>query len=379
MNKSGHTRRILFIIPSLEGGGAERVLINLLNQLKELTQFQITVCCVLKKGVYVNAIPDGIEVKFLFRSKIICKIVEKITRDLYLDYLLKARVKHFIKGRFDVGVSFLDSIYSDILFYLDSRLDKKVVVLHSSYLTYSNRSRFIQGKYKLKLQRRYERVDTIVSVSNDAQQEFIEAFGRFRDMRVIYNFMNMDQVRQRAKEDFDHSPDAGLQLLSIGSLIPVKNHMRLLRAAELLVKDNIDFHLRILGKGILQQKLQAFIEEKELHEYVELKGFVENPYPILRSSDVFVLSSIAEGLPTVLAEAMALGIPVVATNCPGSREILDQGRFGILTEQDDHALYEGLKRMNNEEERVFFKSKSLERAKIFDDQLALREYVSLLE
>lgn len=379
MEKSGQSRSILFIIPSLEGGGAERVFINLLNQLKAHTQFRITVCCVLKKGVYVNAIPDGIEVKYLFRSRIICKIVEKITRDLYLDFLLKTRVRRFIKGSFDVGVSFLDSIYSDILFYLDSRLGRKVVVLHSSYLTYSNRSRFIRGKYKLKLQRRYERVDTIVSVSNDAQQEFIEAFGRFRDMRVIYNPMNMDQVRQSAEEYSDHSPDAGLQLLSIGSLIPVKNHMRLLRAAELLAKDNIDFHLRILGKGALQQKLQAFIEERELHEYVELKGFVENPYPILKSSDVFVLSSIAEGLPTVLAEAMALGVPVVATNCPGSREILDQGKFGVLTEQDDHALYEGLKRMNNEEERAFFASRSLERAKIFDDRLVLMEYISLLE
>lgn len=372
-------RKILFIIPSLEGGGAERVLINLLHLLKEHTTFEITLCCVLKKGIHLDAIPEGIDVKYLYRSRWISKIVEKGTRDLKMKYLLKTRVKKHIKGHFDVGVSFLDSIYSDILFYLDSRLNKKMVVLHSSYLTYSNRSRFIHGKYKLKLQERYANVDAIVSVSNDAQQEFIEAFGRFKDMRVIYNPINVDQIRERAKEHANHTSNARLQLLTIGSLVPVKNHMRLLRVADQLVKDGIDFHLRILGIGRLQQKLQAFIEERQLHEYVELTGYVENPYPLLKSADIFVLTSIAEGLPTVIGEAMVLGVPVVSTNCPGSREILDHGNFGVLTEQDDLALFKGIKKLVNKEERVYFAAKSLERAKIFDDQFALKEYVSLLK
>lgn len=327
----------------------------------------------------MDAVPDGIEVKYLYKSELYSRIVAKGVRDFRLHFLLKYRARRFIEGHYDVGISFLDSIYSDILFYLDSRLSRKVVVLHSSYLTYSNRSRFIQGKYKLKLEQRYAKVDTIVSVSNDAQLEFIEAFGRFKDMRVIYNPMNLDQIRERAKEQADHPSHPGLRLLSIGSLIPVKNHMRLLRAAELLVKEGVEFHLLILGEGRLKQELQTYIDERKLHDYVELKGFVENPYPLLNSSDIFVLSSIAEGLPTVVAEAMLLGIPVVSTNCPGSREILDNGKFGVLTEQDDHALFEGIKRLVNEKERIYFKYKSKERAKIFDDQFALREYVSLLE
>jgi glycosyltransferase involved in cell wall biosynthesis len=372
-------RNILFIIPSLIGGGAERVLINLLHLLKEQEGFQITLCSAVRKGVYVNAVPSGIEVKYLYKNAFVGKVVEKCVRDFGMHFIMKIRVKRVLKGHFNVGISFLDSIFSEILFYPGPVIDKRMVVIHSSYLTYKNKSRFIQGDYKRKLLGRYARLDTIISVSNDVEKEFVEAFGPFRDMRVIYNPINVDQIRERAKEPVEGNLNDRIQLLAIGSLIPVKNHMRLLRAVELLARDGIDFHLRILGKGTLQQTLQEFIDDRMLNDYVELAGFVENPYPFLKSADIFVISSVAEGLPTVIGEAMVLGVPVVSTNCPGSREILDHGKYGILTEQDDHALYEGIKKLFNEKERAYFRSKSVERATVFNDQHALDEYVSLLE
>ena len=379
MHGRSQMRKILFIIPSLIGGGAERVLINLLQLLKEHDGFQITLCAAVRKGVYVSAVPPGIEVKYLYKNALVGKVVEKCVRDFGMHFIMKIRVKRRLKGHFNVGISFLDSIFSEILFYPGPLIDKRMVVIHSSYLTYKNKSRFIQGDYKRKLLERYARLDTIISVSADVEKEFIEAFGRFRDMRVIYNPINVDQIRNRAKESVEEKSGDRIQLLAIGSLIPVKNHMRLLRAAELLVGDGIDFHLRILGKGTLEQTLRAFIDENKLGEYVELAGFVENPYPLLKSADIFVLSSLAEGLPTVIGEAMVLGIPVVSTNCPGSREILDHGKYGVLTEQDDHALYEGIKKLFNEKERAYFRTKSMERASVFNDQHALEEYVSLLE
>ncbi len=372
-------RNILFIIPSLIGGGAERVLINLLHLLKEHTGFRITLCSVVRKGVYIHAVPPGIDVKFLYNNALTGKIVEKCVRDFGMHFLMQIRVKRLLKGHFHVGISFLDSVFSEILFYPGPVLDKRMVVIHSSYLTYSNKSKFIRGVYKLKLLERYARLDTIISVSNDVEKEFVEAFGRYRDMRVIYNPINAKQIREKAGEVVKESSDGKIHLLAIGNLIPVKNHMRLIRAAELLIRDGIDFHLRILGKGTLQHKLQAFIEERKLDEHVELAGFVENPYPLLKSADIFVLSSLAEGLPTVIGEAMVLGVPVVSTDCPGSREILDHGKYGVLTAQDDHALYEGIRQMIDEKERAFYSKKSLERASVFDDQHAVREYVSLLE
>ena len=372
-------RRILFVIPSLRGGGAERVLINLLNLLKEHKEFQITLCSAVKKGIYVKAVPPGIEVKYLYKNALVGKVVEKCVRDYGMHFIMKMRVFRLIRGHYDVGISFLDSIYSEILFYPGLVIDKRMVVLHSSYVSYINRSKFIKGDYKRRLQVRYSKMDTIISVSNDVEKEFVEALGSFRDMRVIYNPINVDQIREKAGEAAAKNSGQGIQLITIGSLIPVKNHMRLLRAAELLHRDGIDFQLRILGKGSLKSSLQAFIDEKKLNEQVVLEGFVENPYPLLKAADIFVLSSIAEGLPTVIGEAMVLGVPVVSTNCPGSREILGHGKFGILTEQDDHALYMGIKRMVNQEERAVFKSKSLERARIFDDKLALREYMTLLQ
>jgi glycosyltransferase involved in cell wall biosynthesis len=372
-------KRILFIIPSLKGGGAERILINLLSLLKENSRFQITLCCILKKGVYLDSLPDEIDVVFLFKSERLSKIVEKCTRDFGLKPLLKARVKQKLKGDFHVGISFLDSIYSEILCYGCTRIDKKIIVIHSSYMSYSNKSKFIHGRHKKRLLKRYNNADTIVSVSNDVQREFTEAFGQFRDMKVIYNPINVEQILEKAQKDVPEVSGSKNRLLTIGSYIPVKNHCRLIRAAELLAKDGIDFHLRIMGKGRLRSKLEAMICEKQLHDYVELTGFIENPYPNLKSADIFILSSLSEGLPTAICEAMVLGVPVVATNCPGAREILDDGKYGILTEQSDFELYKGIKRMINMEERAHFIARSMERAKIFDDQYALKEYLSILE
>jgi glycosyltransferase involved in cell wall biosynthesis len=372
-------RKILFIIPSLEGGGAERVLINLLHLLKEQSKFQITLCSVVKKGIYADAVPAEIGLKYLYRNALAGKIVEKCVRDYGLHFLFRTRVRRLLSGHYDVGISFLDSVFSDLLFYPDPQIDRKIIVLHSSYLTYTNFNKFIKGKYERVLQKRYERADTIVSVSHDVEREFKEAIGQFRDMRVIYNPINVDQIREKAQEYTVKRTKGRIQIVAIGSLISVKNHMRLLRSVELLVKEGLNFHLRILGKGNLQQKLQAFIDEKEMNNYVVLEGFVDNPYPILKAADIFVLSSLSEGLPTVVGEAMVLGVPVVSTNCSGSREILDNGKFGVLTEQDEFSLYEGIKQLADEGQRAYFSAKSLERAKIFDDRRALEEYISLFE
>lgn len=372
-------KRVLFIIPSLKGGGAERILINLLHLLSENSDYQMTLCCVQKKGIYLDAIPEGIELKFLFRNMWCSKVVEKCTRDFGLKWMLNARVKRKLKGSFHVGISFLDSVFSDILYHRSIHLDKKVIVVHSSYLSYPNKSRFIRGRHRHRLQERYDGADTMVFVSNDVRGEFIQAFGQFRDMRVIYNPVNVPQILEKAGEHAPGRTRTGIQLITIGSYIPVKNHARLIRAVELLARDGLDFHLRILGKGRLRSRLQAMICEKKLEDYVELTGFRENPYALLKSADIFVLSSIAEGLPTAICEAMILGIPVVSTNCPGAREILDDGRYGILTDQDDSALYLGIKTMMGNEQRARFSVRSLERAAIFDDQRALKEYQSIIE
>jgi len=105
--------------------------------------------------------------------------------------------------------------------------------------------------------------------------------------------------------------------------------------AFFLVRKYRNARLLILGEGENRPALQALIKELDLEQDVSLMGFVKNPYPYMAQAALFVLSSRWEGLPTVLVEALYLGAPVIATNCPGgSREILRDGQFGKLVPVD---------------------------------------------
>ena len=125
------------------------------------------------------------------------------------------------------------------------------------------------------------------------------------------------------------------QLLAIGSLKPAKDYDALLRSIASL-KHRISARLIILGDGPLRSELEGRIAELGLSDSVRLPGFRANPYPFLSCAGALVLSSAWEGLPTVLIEALSVGIPVVSTNCrSGPAEILGDGRYGRLVPVGD--------------------------------------------
>ncbi|MES2454279.1 MAG: glycosyltransferase [Bacteroidota bacterium] len=119
-------------------------------------------------------------------------------------------------------------------------------------------------------------------------------------------------------------------LISIGRLEPMKDFATLIRAFK-LVKEQIPCELVIIGEGTTRLMLEELIDSLNLRSYVRLPGAMENPYPVLKDSNLFVLSSKYEGFGNVIVEALALGIPVVATDCAGGPAyILNQGKFGKL-------------------------------------------------
>jgi len=124
-------------------------------------------------------------------------------------------------------------------------------------------------------------------------------------------------------------------ILGIGRLEAQKDFATLLRAFA-QVRSRQDCRLIILGEGSLRYELEALARKLGVAEHVDLPGFVNNPYAYLVRASVFVLSSTHEGMPNALIEALALGVPVVATNCrSGPAEILEGGRWGRLTPVGD--------------------------------------------
>lgn len=377
MNKT----KILILIPSLKGGGAERILINLLSLIsKDL--FEIVLVQGVPGGILEKEVPDHVKLISLYPSL----FWSQVTNNLYIRFGITWPMTIFgrkIKGEFDGAVSFLDSAFSEYLFYNSAQVKRRSVVIHSSYKTYQQKLQFIKGNHFYRLSKRYRNVDTIVSVSHEALKEFRELFGDFDDMRVIYNPINKKDVITKAQVESStevKKDENTLNFIAVGSLIPVKGYERLIEACKMLADDYRGrFVLNILGQGALREQLEERISALQLASVVKLRGFQKNPYPWMLQSDVFLMSSYAEGLPTVLCEAILLHKATLVPNVPGCREIVGHnGEFGLLTQNDTESIARGMKKYLDEPNLITrYEAKAQKRSAIFDDQSAIDQYERL--
>ncbi len=373
-------QRILFLMPSLVEGGAERVLINLLKAF-DYSLYDVELCVVLKKGVYFDEIPSHVKVITLLKSEFLCRVLTFLYKKFNFQLVFRLLARFKIKSRYEAGVSFLDSSFTDILFFLNDRIERKITWVHSSYKSYSNFNKFYQGNYKSRIiANRYSRLDTIIFVSDDSMQEFIEVFGSYPDMRVLYNILGVKTLLAKADQPMNEPFNKNIaNIIAMGSLFPVKGYDKLIYAARMLKEDNLKFKIRILGSGYLKDALLDLINKEGLNDYVELLGFKHNPYPYLKGSDIFVMTSVSEALPTALCEAMILGLPTVVTDCSGCREIVGSGEFGVMTPLSEAGIYQGLKEIiNNPDRKAYFKKKSLERSALFNDDQILKQVYEIL-
>jgi glycosyltransferase involved in cell wall biosynthesis len=211
-----------------------------------------------------------------------------------------------------------------------------------------------QSARKRESQMRYMRLyypsnDGIIAVSQGVAQDFAQLLHWQVDrLTVIPNPIVTPELSSLALAPIDHpwlgEGDPPL-IMGAGRIEPQKDFPMLIRAFA-RVRERRPCRLMILGEGSSRPAIERLAGELGVARDVAMPGFVVNPYAYLSRAQLFVLSSAWEGLPTVLAEALALGVPVVATDCPsGPREILDDGRYGALVPVGDaEALAEAMER-----------------------------------
>jgi glycosyltransferase involved in cell wall biosynthesis len=189
----------------------------------------------------------------------------------------------------------------------------------------------------------YPFADAVVAVSNGVADDLAKNAGLSPTLlRVIQNPVITPELMVLADQPVEHpwfSPGNAPVIMGVGRLTRQKDFPTLLRAFA-LVREKRLCHLTILGEGRDRVILESLARELGIRRDVCFPGFVENPYAYMRKAALFVLSSVWEGSPNVLTEALALGTPVVSTDCPsGPREILANGRYGPLVRMGDyHAL-----------------------------------------
>ena len=167
-------------------------------------------------------------------------------------------------------------------------------------------------------------------------------------------------------------------LVTSGRLVSQKGYESLLEACNKLNKDSIKYELWILGEGWDRPKLEELMNKYSLSN-VKLLGFKENPYKYIKQGDLFVCSSKNEGFSLVIAEAMILGLPVISTNCSGPNELLNFGEYGYMVENNEEALYKGLKEIINDDKKLkYYKKKSSERVDFFNYKNRIRDIIEIL-
>lgn len=357
-------KKILFLIESFAGGGVEKVFIDLINNM-DISKYDITVMSIWDYGVRKKDLRKDVKYKSIFPnikgiSRVFHNFVEK--GDGSLLYKLGIREKY------DIEIAFIEGRATKIIGASTNPNSRKIAWVHIDL----SQGHWTSRVFRESLEREkhcYKKFNDIVFVSNSAKEGFKNLFGdEFDNLQVKYNPIIADEIIKKSYEEINdiEKPKDKKLLVTSGRLVAQKGYESLLEVCNKLNYDDIDYELWIIGEGWSRPNLEELINKYNLTN-VKLLGFKENPYKYIKQGDLFVCSSKNEGFSLVIAEAMILGLPVISTNCSGPNELLDFGQFGYMVENNEEALYEGLKEIiNNDEKLKYYKKKSKERIDFFN-------------
>ena len=375
-------KKVLFIMPALPGGGAEKVLVDILKNMDQ-NKYRLTLLLEYRDGVYTSSLPKGVEVIYLYRKSNIW--LERFHRGLGLIkcyhwfHSLFYRLAFLAKlcgRRFDTIVSFMEGEAVRIHSYLANKAERNVSWVHIDFKKKHWSLDFFRSKDHESSC--YSKMDEVVFVSDDARRSFLDIYDLDpQKCTVLYNLIDRQEIQKLAKScTVDKSK---FTICMVGRLNQQKRYDRALEALRLLKDAGCDVVLWILGVGELEQELKLKAEELGVLDMCDFKGFVRPAYPYMKVADVFLNTSEAEGYPLVLCEALCLGLPVVATDITGAHEILDNSEFGLLVQEDVQDIYQGLKKMiDNDLMRAEYAQKALLRSEMFSVEKVLEEIDAVL-
>ncbi|WP_197414418.1 glycosyltransferase [Bacillus sp. FJAT-29937] len=359
-------KKILFIMQSLQGGGAERVTLDVIKHLNK-SSFEPSILVVNYYGDLIHSIPESINVIKVLTSKEksyfhVFKVIRAVIK--------AAKDADLIIGSLELTPTYLSSIASVIT--------KKPAIgwIHIDLQHYLKTKNKI---HELIIRVLYPKLNMIMAVSDGVKHTFEQMFPQITvPVKRIYNPIRLEDIHRMIEEKSDLGEISEPIILGVGRLTKMKGFDDLIKAHQYLINNNVKNKLLILGEGEQRECLEQLIVELDVKDSVILKGFVDNPYKYMRSANVFVLSSRYEGFSVVIAEALSVGIPVVSTDCPsGPSEILEGGKHGLLSPINDSKalamnIYKTIKE-DSENHKVC----RVKRAHDFSPQKIIPEYEKL--
>ncbi len=302
--------RILFILPSMSAGGAERVMLNLLIKLPR-DNFDLSLVLTKDGGEFLAKVPEDVKTFMLETSR--------------FRYVIPKLIKIIWQQRIDVVFPTLEGLNHSILmlkwlFPPQTRVVIRETTSMSGLLKYNI---IKQGSITI-IKWLYPKADSIITLCKYMAADLEEITGiRFKNRQVIYNPVDIIGIKTNAAYANPFC-GKGINIVAAGRLSPQKGFERLIMAFPALLEKRPEAHLWILGEGWLRSRLEALVENLDLHDRIHLPGYQDNPYDWIKNADLFILSSLYEGLPNILLEAIACCCPVISLeNFGGTLEILE--------------------------------------------------------
>ena len=320
MNDDPKLCRIALFFHDLRVGGAERVMLQIAQGLLDLG-YNVDLVLARVEGPLLSEVPS--------KSRMIdFGTSSPITMMMKLVKYLRAERPTVLLSPFEVT-----SVIAIVAKKM-SRVATRIVIRVSVNLSLNKRVRWKKIVERMMVSLLYPLADRIVAVSRGVAED-LAAYSRIplESIKVIYNPVISDQLFQAMEKPSIHPffvDQFSPVILGVGRLEEQKDFPTLLKAFD-RVRKTTPSRLIILGDGEDRDALESLIDSLGLKGWVDLPGFVLNPFAIMKKVSVFVLSSKWEGLPSALIQALACGCPVVSTDCPsGPSEILDRGKYGYL-------------------------------------------------
>lgn len=386
-------KKVLFVMQSLYSGGAEKSLVNLLNELPS-DAFQIDLLLFKEKGMFLTQVPSSVnilnapsELKKLFGSvgqaqeMIFYKAVgtaisrmkkkEGSERAAWRWENVYKQVIPKLTGRYDVAIAYISG---EVMYYVADKVDakKKIVWIHNDYR---------KAKHPREFDEPYLRqMNAIVSISKKCvdilKEEFPELSNR---IYCIENITSSAVTRKRAEEflptEYDRQTPC---ILSIGRLAEQKGFDMAVDAAQILKDRKYKFKWYVIGSGELEEKIRERIKSNDVSDCFFPIGAKDNPYPYIKNCCVFVQTSRWEGKSVVLDEAKILCKPIVATNYPTVKDQIEDGKEGMVVPMTPEGIADGIQKLLESEELRNSYSEYL-KAHEYGNQDEVQKYIDLIE
>lgn len=356
-------RKIIFVYPEMFMGGSTTSLLSLLNII-DYDIYEVHLLLYNKKGQFIDKIPSDVlvhdDIRSIYGNSKFSQL-SKLLYYLFSGYIFKSIFYEFISnkkigfnsqvlsyalassqkkltGSYDVAIGYLE-LWPNVFTIRNITASKKLLWIHTDY----KNAKFISKlDYKI-----FTKADNIVFVSQECKDSFVQIFPDFSNKCIIIeNMILADDIITKATEsihDFEIDKNSVNIVTSCRLTIKTKGLDRIVIALKKLIEEGYNLKWYIIGDGPDRVELEEMILSYHLENNLILLGQQKNPYPYMKKCDVYVMPSRYEGKPMAVTEAQILGLPVIVTNYSSAREQVQDRVDGIIVDNNDHSLYEGIK------------------------------------